>query len=234
MVLQPRGLVSVLTDALRPGVFWSTLKRCVRDERFMQLLTFCEQLKMIAKDGKQRATEAAKRRRRSEVGDERGHPMSEIIVYGTMWCPDCRRAKQFLRNQRNPFSWVDIERDPAGLTVVEQVNAGKHNIPAIVFPDDSVLVEPTNAALARKLGINWITTHSAGRALRRGAVAGDVRHGATAQVASAAGEGAAVILMVRGYLKRLGDAREQTVTTAAGSEASEPKRLDEPTSANPA
>jgi hypothetical protein len=36
-------VVGVLTDAPRPGVYWSTLKGRVRDEGFAQLLTKCEQ-----------------------------------------------------------------------------------------------------------------------------------------------------------------------------------------------
>jgi thioredoxin reductase (NADPH) len=35
--------------------------------------------------------------------------------------------------------------------------------------------------------------------------AGDVRSGSTKQLASAVGEGAAVLIMVRQYLKKLGD-----------------------------
>ena len=34
------------------------------------------------------------------------------------------------------------------------MNDGKQIIPTIVFQDDSILVEPTNAELAAKLGIN--------------------------------------------------------------------------------
>ena len=79
--------------------------------------------------------------------------MADLTVYGTTWCPDCRRAKQFLRDQRLPFDWVDVEHDAAGLAVVERHNDGKHIIPTILFADGSVLVEPTNAELARKLGV---------------------------------------------------------------------------------
>lgn len=76
-----------------------------------------------------------------------------ITIYGTTWCPDCRRAKQFLRDQRIAFDWVDVERDAEGLALVERHNDGKRVIPTIVFDDGSVLVEPTNAELARKLGV---------------------------------------------------------------------------------
>jgi len=76
-----------------------------------------------------------------------------VTVYGAYWCPDCRRAKKFLGEQFIPYRWVDIEQDTAGETYVLQRNDGKRIIPTIVFEDDSFLVEPSNAELARKLGL---------------------------------------------------------------------------------
>jgi thioredoxin reductase (NADPH) len=78
---------------------------------------------------------------------------STITVYGAHWCPDCRQSKQFLGEHQIPYRWVDIEEDPAGETVVLQANNGKRIIPTIIFEDGSHLVEPTNAALAEKLGL---------------------------------------------------------------------------------
>ena len=77
-----------------------------------------------------------------------------IIVYGTTWCPDCKRSKQFLGEQRIHYNWVDIEKDVQAMAYVEEVNRGKRIIPTIVFPDGSTLVEPSNAELAAKLGIS--------------------------------------------------------------------------------
>jgi thioredoxin reductase (NADPH) len=79
--------------------------------------------------------------------------MSELTVYGTAWCGDCKRAKQLLGEQRVPYRFVDIDADPEGLAYVQQVNAGKSIIPVILFEDGSTLVEPSNAELAEKLGI---------------------------------------------------------------------------------
>jgi thioredoxin reductase (NADPH) len=85
--------------------------------------------------------------------------MADITVYGTTWCPDCRRAKAYLRDQRISFDWVDIERNPEGLAAMERLNDGKHTIPVILFADGSILVEPTNAELARKLGLEQRAQH---------------------------------------------------------------------------
>jgi thioredoxin reductase (NADPH) len=76
-----------------------------------------------------------------------------IQVFGAPWCPDCRRAKQFLSEQRIPYEWTDVDQNPEGMRYVEEVNKGKHIIPTILFPDGSILVEPSNAELAQKLGI---------------------------------------------------------------------------------
>ncbi|MDQ3003984.1 MAG: FAD-dependent oxidoreductase [Chloroflexota bacterium] len=78
---------------------------------------------------------------------------SKVTVYGAYWCPDCRRAKKFLGEQFVPYKWVDIEQDKEGEKYVLQKNDGKRIIPTIVFEDDSFLVEPSNAELAKKLGL---------------------------------------------------------------------------------
>ena len=46
-----------------------------------------------------------------------------------------------------------IEQDKDGEMYVLQRNEGKRIIPLVFFEDDSFLVEPTNAELARKLGL---------------------------------------------------------------------------------
>ena len=80
-------------------------------------------------------------------------PTPKMTVYGAPWCPDCKRAKQFLGEQRLPYDWVDIDLDEEGRAYVQRVNDGKQIIPTIVFEDGSILVEPTNSELALKLDI---------------------------------------------------------------------------------
>ena len=79
-----------------------------------------------------------------------------IVIYSTVWCPDCQRVKRFLGEQRVPYQNIDIETDPEAMAFVEQVNHGKRVIPTMVFPDGSLLVEPSNAELADKLGLKTI------------------------------------------------------------------------------
>jgi thioredoxin reductase (NADPH) len=82
--------------------------------------------------------------------------MTEIELYGASWCPDCRRAKKFLADQRVSYVYHDIEQRPELVEVVEAKNDGKRTIPTIVFPDGSHLAEPSNEELADKLGISRV------------------------------------------------------------------------------
>ncbi len=76
-----------------------------------------------------------------------------ILVYSTVWCSDCKRAKKFFGEHRIPYTNIDIEQDAEAMAFVERVNQGKRIIPTIVFQDGSILVEPSNAQLATKLGL---------------------------------------------------------------------------------
>lgn len=87
--------------------------------------------------------------------------MDRITVYGAPWCPDCRRSKGFLNEQRVAYDWVDIDADEAGRTFVETLQHGGRTIPTIVFPDGSYLLEPSNTELAEKLGLQLRATRTA-------------------------------------------------------------------------
>ncbi len=78
---------------------------------------------------------------------------NKIIVYGATWCPDCRRAKQFFGEHRIDYEWIDITDNAEAIKLVEQVNQGSRRIPTIIFPDGDILIEPSNAELAEKSGI---------------------------------------------------------------------------------
>ncbi len=78
---------------------------------------------------------------------------AKLKVIGASWCPDCKRAKTFLGQHRIEFDWVDMESDPTAQAEVERINDGKRIIPTIIFPDGSILTEPSNDELAEKLGI---------------------------------------------------------------------------------
>jgi thioredoxin reductase (NADPH) len=79
--------------------------------------------------------------------------MIAITMYGTDWCPDCRRAKAFLEEYKITFDYINVEIDEDATRRVEAVNDGKRIIPTFVIGDQTY-TNPDNAALARVLGIN--------------------------------------------------------------------------------
>lgn len=71
-------------------------------------------------------------------------------MYGAQWCRDCVRSKSLLDSHGVDYEYVDIEavRDGADRALAI---SGRTNIPVVVFPDGSHLVEPTDADLRAKL-----------------------------------------------------------------------------------
>ena len=79
-----------------------------------------------------------------------------IRMYGTTWCGDCKRAKKFFGEHRVAYEWTDIDGDPEGQRIVVEANGGKRIIPTIFFEDGTVLAEPSNVELARRLGLKTV------------------------------------------------------------------------------
>jgi mycoredoxin len=77
---------------------------------------------------------------------------AKVVIYGSDWCGDCRRAKRFFNNNAIAYRWIDIEADKQAEQYVLQVNKGMRSIPTILFDDGSILVEPSTAELTRKMG----------------------------------------------------------------------------------
>ncbi|MBH42957.1 MAG: NrdH-redoxin [Chloroflexi bacterium] len=77
----------------------------------------------------------------------------KITVYGTTWCSDCRRAKQLMDSYNIEYDWTDIDEEPEFQNLVKEINDGKSIVPTIIFPDGSVLVEPSNSELIKKLNL---------------------------------------------------------------------------------
>lgn len=78
---------------------------------------------------------------------------TNIKLYGTDWCSDCKRSKKFLGEQRIHYEYVNIEENVEGQSYVRELQKGGLTIPTIVFEDGSVLIEPSNAELAARLGL---------------------------------------------------------------------------------
>ena len=79
--------------------------------------------------------------------------MNKITFYGADWCPDCTRAKSFLKENNIEFTYVDVDIDKEATARVEAINKGKRIIPTIIINDKSY-TNPDNGILASEFGIN--------------------------------------------------------------------------------
>ena len=79
---------------------------------------------------------------------------TKIKLYGNNWCGDSRRARQFFDLNHIEYEWIDIETDEEAVKFVENVNNGFRSVPTIIFPDGSILVEPSVYQLKTKMGIS--------------------------------------------------------------------------------
>lgn len=77
--------------------------------------------------------------------------MKKIKVYGTRWCGSVKRALRILDEQDATYEMIDIDQDAEAETFVKTANQGFRSVPTIVFPDESILVEPSSSELIEKL-----------------------------------------------------------------------------------
>jgi mycoredoxin len=77
--------------------------------------------------------------------------MTSIVVYGADWCGDCIRSKRLLDARGESYEWIDVEVQAGAAQEAVRLAKGRKNIPVIVLPDGSVLVEPTDAELENAL-----------------------------------------------------------------------------------
>ena len=83
-------------------------------------------------------------------GSQTSTGQNKIKMYTTTWCGDCRMAKRWFDAHDIPYDAINIETDEHAAAEVLRLNRGMRSVPTIVFPDGSVLVEPSARELAAK------------------------------------------------------------------------------------
>jgi len=78
---------------------------------------------------------------------------STIVLYGTTWCPDCKRTRHYMDDHKIKYIDIDIGKDANAVTFLESISRARIHIPTVILPDGNILVEPTDEELARKLGL---------------------------------------------------------------------------------
>ena len=68
--------------------------------------------------------------------------MSEITMYSTPWCGDCRRTKQFLVERGVVFREVNIDEAPEAEDLVLRINNGLRKVPTIELDGRYITCSP--------------------------------------------------------------------------------------------
>ena len=71
-------------------------------------------------------------------------------MYTMEYCSDCKRVKAFLEENQIAYLKVGLEGNEEAVRFVMTVNKGNRSVPTIIFPDSSILVEPSQEELKAK------------------------------------------------------------------------------------
>lgn len=81
-----------------------------------------------------------------------------LQLFGADWCPDCRRAKSFLRDNDVNFQFIDVDKHDWATQKVEEINNGKRIIPTVLL-DGIAHTNPDNVKLTELLSLNVEKEH---------------------------------------------------------------------------
>jgi thioredoxin reductase (NADPH) len=79
-----------------------------------------------------------------------------IRVLGTRWSAKCYELRDFLARNRVPYEWTDVEAtasDPETKRMLDALGPEAANLPVVLFPDGTKLLEGVPADVAQKVGL---------------------------------------------------------------------------------
>jgi thioredoxin reductase (NADPH) len=76
-----------------------------------------------------------------------------VLLIGYRFSPRSHETRDFCARHCVPFQWLDIERDPEARRLLSASGGDTPALPVVIFPDGTQLVQPTNAAIAEKIGL---------------------------------------------------------------------------------
>jgi thioredoxin reductase (NADPH) len=74
-------------------------------------------------------------------------------IIGSRYSPDTRRLREFAARNRVPHQWIDLEEDPGADALLRRLGVGPEDTPIVVLGDHGTLRNPSNAELARAIGL---------------------------------------------------------------------------------
>ncbi len=82
-------------------------------------------------------------------------------IIGSAFSPGTRRLLEFAARNRLPHRWADLEKDPEAEALLTRLGVAPQETPVVVWHDHRVLRDPSNAELARVIGLRTETVATA-------------------------------------------------------------------------
>ena len=77
---------------------------------------------------------------------------SEIIMYGTGWCPDVARTRRYLDRHDVSYTYRDIDEEPEAKAALLALRGKDWVVPTLILADGTILDDPSIRDLADLLG----------------------------------------------------------------------------------
>ncbi|MGA5080086.1 FAD-dependent oxidoreductase [Streptomyces griseoincarnatus] len=74
-------------------------------------------------------------------------------IVGSRYSPDTRRLREFAARNRLPYRWIDLETDEEAEALLRRFGVGPEDTPLVIWRDTTLLRNPSNAELARLMGL---------------------------------------------------------------------------------
>ena len=82
------------------------------------------------------------------------NPSSAILrIIDHRWSPKLHAIGNFLARNQVPYQWLDIENSKEASHMLQQLNLDNKELPVVIFPDGSYLIDPDIHQLAEKINL---------------------------------------------------------------------------------
>jgi thioredoxin reductase (NADPH) len=85
-------------------------------------------------------------------------PFDGIRIAGTSLSPTSYAIRDFLSRNLIPYQWVDLDLDASARALIEATPGGLAQLPVVMFPDGTSLVQPALRDMAVKIGLSTAPT----------------------------------------------------------------------------
>ena len=78
----------------------------------------------------------------------------DVVLLGSNFCQGTLRVKEFLTRNGHPYTFVDLDRDPASQELLDRFEIRHGDVPVLICRETTVLRNPSNREIADCLGFN--------------------------------------------------------------------------------